>query len=406
MRIRRHALGAAAAAAILACGAGADAQPYDPPPSAWTTYWDVPAFKDHPYKGPAAAKGVLFWSHGVSGKLEQYGNPPPEIIRDFARDGWDVVKIQRNNLHESGWSTSGVKHVADLLERVEKAHAQGYRRIIAGGQSYGGAISIEASGRTDKIFGVLATGPGHGSDACGTAAARGSSFSRIADNVQRQLADAIGRMGAQRAVVVMAANDECQGFNNPTPTIHAALTAQRGKFLFLDDTMPLAGHGAAALNQFRVWYGACIRRFLDPDVEPAARETRCPHPDGPTSFLLPAGYRMPEASSADRLLGAWSGSLAATPPGPADGQEICLAIEARKGDALETLVAFGAGPERRISMTNARRALRREGEAFVFANASNSYRLSVTPRGADALDLQIVSASGQITFSSRLARGC
>jgi hypothetical protein len=115
---------------------------------------------------------------------------------------------------------------------------------------------------------------------------------------------------------------------------------------------------------------------------------------------------MPEASSADRLLGAWSGSLAATPPGPADGQEICLAIEARKGDALETLVAFGAGPERRISMTNARRALRREGEAFVFANASNSYRLSVTPRGADALDLQIVSASGQITFSSRLARGC
>jgi hypothetical protein len=59
-------------------------------------------------------------------------------------------------------------------------------------------------------------------------------------------------------------------------------------------------------------------------------------------------------------------------------------------------------------MTNARRALRREGEAFVFANASNSYRLSVTPRGADALDLQIVSvsASGQITFSSRLARGC
>ena len=406
MRIRRHALGAAAAAAILACGAGADAQPYDPPPSAWTTYWDVPAFKDHPYKGPAAAKGVLFWSHGVSGKLEQYGNPPPEIIRDFARDGWDVVKIQRNNLHESGWSTSGVKHVAGLLERVEKAHAQGYRRIIAGGQSYGGAISIEASGRTDKIFGVLATGPGHGSDACGTAAARGSSFSRIADNVQRQLADAIGRMGAQRAVVVMAANDECQGFNNPTRTIHAALTAQRGKFLFLDDTMPLAGHGAAALNQFRVWYGACIRRFLDPDVEPAARETRCPHPDGPTSFLLPAGYRMPEASSADRLLGAWSGSLAATPPGPADGQEICLAIEARKGDALETLVAFGAGPERRISMTNARRALRREGEAFVFANASNSYRLSVTPRGADALDLQIVSASGQITFSSRLARGC
>ena len=105
----------------------AAAQPYAPPPSDFTAYWDVPAFKDFPYKGPAQANGVLFWSHGVAGKDPQYHVPPPEIIKDFARAGWDVVKIQRNNLHENGWTASGRQHVADLVERVKKAHEQGYK---------------------------------------------------------------------------------------------------------------------------------------------------------------------------------------------------------------------------------------------------------------------------------------
>ncbi len=405
----RARLAAIAAAALISPGtliaAGAIAQPYDPPPSAWTAYWDVPAFKDHPYKGPAAARGVMFWSHGVSGKLEQYGSPPPEIIKDFARAGWDVVKIQRNNLHENGWTASGTKHVADLVERIEKAHAQGYRRIIAAGQSYGGAISIEASARTDKLFAVFATGPGHGSDTCG-AVTGSQGGQRIADTLQRRLSEALGNMKVPRAIVLMAAKDECQGFNDPGPAIRAGLAEAPGKLLFLDETMPLAGHSAVYLAQFRTWYGACVRRFLDPETEPAGKETRCPPPAGNTKFLFPAEYRMPAAVATDGLIGAWSGVLARTPHGASDGQEICIAIETNDARGLGTMMAFGAGQERRLSMSSTRRQLRREAGAFVYASASSEYRMTLTARGRDALDLEIVTANGKANFAATLTRGC
>jgi dienelactone hydrolase len=404
----RGTMAALASLAIALVAPAASAQPYDGPPSAWTAYWDVPAFSDHPYKGAAAAKGVVFWSHGVSGKLALYDSPPPAIMRDFARAGWDVVKVQRNNLHENGWSVSGGRHVADLVERIEKAHAQGYRRIVAAGQSYGGAISIEASARTDRLFGVLATGPGHGSDTCGGSATGARGGARLADTVQRQLADAISRMKAPRAIVVMAAKDECQGFNDPGPSIRAALAAAPGKFLFLDEAMPLAGHSAAFLAQFRTWYGECIQRFLDPDLEPAGKETTCPHPAGDARFLFPANFRMPAQGAVGRLSGPWSGVLEVEGAPRREGQEVCVAVETEstaRGELVAT-IAFGAGTERKLSMSSSRRLLRRDGEGYTYAASASAYRLSLSPAGSAELAISIVSSDGKVRYAARLRRGC
>jgi dienelactone hydrolase len=404
----RGTMAALASLAIALVAPAASAQPYDGPPSAWTAYWDVPAFSDHPYKGAAAAKGVVFWSHGVSGKLALYDSPPPAIMRDFARAGWDVVKVQRNNLHENGWSVSGGRHVADLVERIEKAHAQGYRRIVAAGQSYGGAISIEASARTDRLFGVLATGPGHGSDTCGGSATGARGGARLADTVQRQLADAISRMKAPRAIVVMAAKDECQGFNDPGPSIRAALAAAPGKFLFLDEAMPLAGHSAAFLAQFRTWYGECIQRFLDPDLEPAGKETTCPHPAGDARFLFPANFRMPAQGAVGRLSGPWSGVLEVEGAPRREGQEVCVAVETEstaRGELVAT-IAFGAGTERKLSMSSSRRLLRRDGEGYTYAASASAYRLSLSPAGSAELAIAIVSSDGKVRYAARLRRGC
>jgi dienelactone hydrolase len=404
----RGTMAALASLAIALVAPAASAQPYDGPPSAWTAYWDVPAFSDHPYKGAAAAKGVVFWSHGVSGKLARYDSPPPAIMRDFARAGWDVVKVQRNNLHENGWSVSGGRHVADLVERIEKAHAQGYRRIVAAGQSYGGAISIEASARTDRLFGVLATGPGHGSDTCGGSATGARGGARLADTVQRQLADAISRMKAPRAIVVMAAKDECQGFNDPGPSIRAALAAAPGKFLFLDEAMPLAGHSAAFLAQFRTWYGECIQRFLDPDLEPAGKETTCPHPAGDARFLFPANFRMPAQGAVGRLSGPWSGVLEVEGAPRREGQEVCVAVETEstaRGELVAT-IAFGAGTERKLSMSSSRRLLRRDGEGYTYAASASAYRLSLSPAGSAELAISIVSSDGKVRYAARLRRGC
>jgi len=402
----RHLLFVATFVASFAAGmTDASAQPYDPPTSAFTAYWDVPAFKDFPYKGPAVAKGVLFYSHGVAGDLVQYASPPPEFIKDFARAGWDVVKIQRNNTHEKGWSASGTRHVADLVERVTKAHAQGYRRIIAAGQSYGGAISIEAARKTDLLFGVIATGPGHGSDACGSRA--GFSNSRISDNLQTRLAEAIVESRAARSIVVMAANDECQGFNNPTAIIRAALNKAPGQFVFLDDSVPVHGHGSSATSQFRLWYGACLLEFLNPDREPRGKEIACPSPSPVPKFLFPDRFIPPAAKvDGEKSIGLWAGVLTPVGASRASAQEVCVAIESVQGDTMTALVAFGAGAEKKISMNSTRRTLKREADNFVYRQPSNSYQVMVTPGATGPKRLSINSSDGKTTWGAELAPGC
>lgn len=399
---------AGALAAVL-WGSLVQAQPYDPPPSAFTAYWDVPAFKDFPYKGPATAKGVLFWSHGVSGQNLQYHVAPPDVIKDFARAGWDIVKIQRNNTHEHGWSASGTKHVADLVERVKKAREQGYKHVIAAGQSYGGAISLEASARTDLLFGVIAFAPGHGSDACGSQA--GFSMRRISDNLQRQLVDAIHAVKAPRVSVLMADGDECQGFNEPSKIIKDALKRTPSQFLQFDASMPVRGHGAASTAQFRAWYGKCLLGFLDPGQQPPAKETRCPHPEF-SSFLFDSGYKLPSPGSpADprtRLVGPWGGSYTqvnAALNTAAIARDICVAIESATDQQLSTRMAFGAGPEKKLSMTTAKRTFAREGNTFVY-KGNDAYRVVLTPSGEGILNVSITSTDGKSSWAGTLKPGC
>jgi dienelactone hydrolase len=377
----------------------AQAQPYSPPPSDFTTYWTEPAFKAFPYKGSGEARGVLFWSHGVNGKYQQWHVAPPGVIQDFARAGWDVVKVQRNNLHENGWTASGVNHVADLIERIKKAHDEGYRFIIAAGQSYGGAISLEASAHTDLLFGVIAFAPGHGSDACGRFAGQG--WGRIADNLQAYLVDAIAAAKAPRIVVSMAEGDECQGHNDPSQLLRNALGRASGNFVLLDSAMPVRGHGAASTAQFQRWYGPCLRKFLDPDSRPGTKETACPAPSEPR-YMLPDGYVLPKAPE-EGLVGAWSGQLTSTPP--TDPRNLCIAIES-DGTVLKTLTLFDAGPERKLSMTTSRRDFGKEEAGFVY-RGSGSYRMALTPRPqARVIDLDITSADGRYSFHADMKPGC
>jgi pimeloyl-ACP methyl ester carboxylesterase len=196
-------------------------QPYPGPPSDGGTYWVVPAFADQPEAGPQKAKGVILWSHGRSGQNPQWQSPPPDVIRDLGRAGWDVVKINRHGLHERSWTDTGRKHVAHLIALAQTKRDAGYRRVVAAGQSYGGAISIEAAAAAPDLFhGVFAAAPGHGSDAC-----FGGPSVNSAQQMMPLLVGAIDRHRAGRTVILMAPGDNCQGPNRPTGTIRAALQA-------------------------------------------------------------------------------------------------------------------------------------------------------------------------------------
>src|SRR5262249_34977408 len=157
------------------------------------------------------AKGALLWSHGLFNNEVQYASPPPEIIKHLARDGWDVIKVQRNPLFERDWSTSGPKHVADVQERARHALAQGYKKIILGGQSYGGQITLDGANGDVPIFAVLAFNPGQSSDAT-------VGSQRKYENIMLYLMESLAKIRAERVLVLVAGNDPFipyQGMRGP-----------------------------------------------------------------------------------------------------------------------------------------------------------------------------------------------
>ena len=83
--------------AALACGQKPDGRAY------WVEY----AFCNLPAKAPDKAKGLIFWSHGVNGDRPQYQSSAPLVIRRLAQAGWEVRKINRNNLYENCRTSAG-----------------------------------------------------------------------------------------------------------------------------------------------------------------------------------------------------------------------------------------------------------------------------------------------------------
>jgi dienelactone hydrolase len=240
---------------------------YGPPPDG-AAYWTVPAWHDRPLIGPQQAPGIVFWNHGVNNKQPQYQFAPPATVRRFANSHWDIVKIQRNPRYENGWSSSGVRHVEDLVARAEKAKAEGYRMVVVAGQSYGGAIALEASTKTAAIDAVLAMSPGYGSDVSGTG--------MVYQNFTGYLIAAIERSKAKRIVVVVGALDALHPFETRGPKLRAALAARGKPFIVIgEDAAGLrGGHDVGYTREFTQGYSLCVARFLA-HANATAGETTC-----------------------------------------------------------------------------------------------------------------------------------
>lgn len=329
--------------AALACGQLPNGRSY------WTEY----AYCNVAVQGPGKAKGVIFWSHGVSGINEQYKGPPSPVMRRLAGAGWDVIRINRNNLHErcSGsanpmqcWTNSGVKHVDDLVERARKARGEGYARVIAAGQSFGGAISVEANARAPDLFhAVMAFSPGHGSDV-----GNGSGSSGFFYSLDKQILDALAGQRSGRIVVSFPPGDAIHPnrYRDPIgPKARTTLSADGLPFVLFDQTSPIQGHGAAQTNQFDTWYGPCLRDFVDPARAPASGETICPPPNPVPTFLWPANMARPSAgpSGSARWLGVWEGRYSG-------GREVAVAVEKITGTEAVVLYSVGAGPNQDLTM--------------------------------------------------------
>jgi pimeloyl-ACP methyl ester carboxylesterase len=309
-------------------------------------YWTEYGFCDLPVKGPSQAEGLVLWSHGLAADREQFNDPPPPIMRAMQLAGWDIIRINRNNLYEKSWESSGPRHRDDALDRLSAAKAQGYRFVVLAGQSYGGTISLEASAKSDEVDGVLAFSAGHGSDA-NQGATGGRERFRILNGL---LLKTISAQKGGRLVVLTAGGDSLQPDRVPGSgwalQIRAALNSTGRPYVVFDENSPIRGHGAGTTNQFSAWFGSCIERFLDPAQRLAAGETVCRPPDPIPRFLMPADLKRPAAggSGPARWLGVWEGTFGE------NNRDLAIVVEAATTDVATVIYAPGAGPRRDLNM--------------------------------------------------------
>jgi pimeloyl-ACP methyl ester carboxylesterase len=260
-----------------------------------------------PNKGPAAALGVVIWNHGVEGSREQSHVPPP-YVGTLMRAGWDVRRIARDAINESNWTAAGQRHVTRTLEEIEKSKADGYKRVVLAGQSYGGAITLEAATRAE-VWAIIPSAPGIGISP--------SHVGTFTDQNQgtNQLFSALTNSKAARAVGILPFQDEFALSSPERGRRSREIASSRGlPYLALDEESGLVAHGASSSALMNFAYGACVARFLDPEFEPKTGVNLCGEgglPVGPrrlkeTDDLKPA--RMPSDQHWIFYQGVWTGA--------------------------------------------------------------------------------------------------
>jgi len=302
------------------------------PASAWAQYEVHEGMKDLPNRGPAAALGVLIWNHGVSGNREQSHVPPP-YVATLMRAGWDVRRIARDALNESNWSAAGQRHVARTLAEIAAAKAAGYKHVVLAGQSYGGAITLEA-GRQAEVWAIIPSAPGIGISH--------SHIGSFTDQNQgtAHLFAALAATKAARAVGILPFQDEFAMSSPERGRRAREIATEKGiAYLPLDDDSGLVAHGGASLALMDFAYGKCVARFLDPEFTPKKGVNLCGEgglPVGPrrlaeAAALAPA--KMPVDQPWAFYQGVWTGAWT-------DPTLIALTLE-REGDgyALVYLVS-------------------------------------------------------------------
>ena len=310
---------------------------------AFAQYEVVQGFDDLPPKGPGTALGIVIWNHGLLGNHDQARFPPPAYMRVLHAAGWDVIRIKRDGLSESGgWSAAGMRHVARTVEEVARVKAQGYARVILAGQSYGGAITLEAARQTD-VYAIIPSAPGTGISVTSV----GSPMAETAGTTHLYAALADGKF--ERAVPILPFADEFAPASPERGQRSREILAKRNvPFLPLDNLSTiLTGHGGSSSGAMTQIYSVCLAAFLDPRRARSAGLATCGQGDLPkTPDLLAEVPTLKPATLPSGewwqyyegiWVGAWLGpNLAAVAlEKSANGFEFVYLLGARGSDKLE-----------------------------------------------------------------------
>jgi hypothetical protein len=213
----------------------------------WSLYPDW-RFLRH---GPQQARGAYVWAHGraAGGQDSRFSQPQPHV-RAFNNTGYDVIRFDR--APETDETDAAAVWLRDAIRGLR---AQGYRRIVVGGQSRGAWNALQALSEPGLVDAVVAIAPAaHG--ATGSPA-----WAWALDDLRQVVAAA--RDGRARVAIANFARDEFDPDPEGRAAIFRALGTRVGALLFLDRPPEVAGHAAGGDSRFTLRYGLCLLDFAE-----------------------------------------------------------------------------------------------------------------------------------------------
>jgi hypothetical protein len=207
--------------------------------------------------GPARAQGVVLWAHGRNtGGEDSRGRQPQAWLRHLNNAGYDIWRFDRDPAADfvaraAGWMR------ADLAA----LRAQGYRRVVAAGQSRGGWNALQALDTPGLAEVAIAIAPA----ALGTMDEAGQARQMAA--LRGVVAAATGA-AATRVAVANFRDDPFDGLPEERAAVLRALAPQAAAFLLIDRPEGLQGHAAGASAAFSLRFGPCLLRFVTEAAPP------------------------------------------------------------------------------------------------------------------------------------------
>lgn len=218
--------------------------------------------------GPDKAEGVVYFLDGLDPSNRVADNflvTYPYVYELNTKHGWDVISAKfPNSEHDAGQSLQRASEY--VYARIRELKAQGYRRIVLGGQSWGAWVSIDVA-RHDVdakvVDALLLTAPAF----YGTKYWRGKENASYYQNLTEYV-KSIKHVRTPTVATFFQGDEFDPGTRGD---ITAAFYAQNDVPLMLFDNPPgFAGHGAGWLPSFADVFGGCMAAFFK-----APEQARC-----------------------------------------------------------------------------------------------------------------------------------
>jgi dienelactone hydrolase len=343
------------------------------------------AYPSRPVLGPVRAKGAVIWSHGRSITTEDSLSPTPYYMAALRDAGWEAYRFNRLRAGDTLQASSEA-----LVEQVSALKAQGYRRIVLAGQSFGAFLSLIAADESPDIHAVIATAP----------AAYGS-FADFYDSWQKnatRLYPILERIKRARVMLFFFHGDDFDPGGRGEHS-EAILSAHNIDHLVFDQPPDLTTHWAASSGLFVRRFGPCIRSFIE---SASGSAEGCDESWGarPSAELRPPGSFHPAIGRSGSAGTPFSGSWYGYYP---NGREVLFTVENTRGNEVTALYGVGPGIQPGQKAEWVQRTGRMEKDELVFKERGRNtlhYRL----REDGLLDAVWESADGKSSLEATLHR--